>query len=708
MALLWQNPRAVEEVVGRLRRHVRGESRSAGATGRAARRAERGRRFTTRLLGQYLQRYYTRNESVGFFGPLTWGTFAGAPRMTLSVGPGLTDQQHVMFEDWAIHELGTVLSRRRDIRRHLPPAMAVGTTRMGRILLRRGGASRRLSPAEAAVLDLTDGRRTAAEIMAQIGAEDSALDVLDVLEALADDSVITWTFDVPVDLRPEAALARELAALPDARDTRDARDKLDELIATREEVGAAGTAGELAESLARADRTYTELTGQPANRSREQAEFGHRLFVGADRRAVDLTVGTQVLDELAGPLGLVLDSARWFCARIGAEADTWFAGAYRDLTPLFGPDNVPLDALIGRVDDRFWDAASCAHVRDELTARWERVLRPDPGARRMEYTTAELAGRAAEEFAAGPPAWYGGRHHSPDLMLAASGVDAVRRGDYLAVLGELHAGIVTADCHSMTMCAADPHTVVRRPAEAALEDGPPRFVPLHHRAPGGPTGFDYPPPETFSPRYTYLSFGERTGARKPPVEPVLAREVTVGQTDGDGLTARLPDGRRLPLLTVLGEYLIFQTGSGFRVLPDLPHTPRITVDRLVVARERWRTPVGHLVPRPDMSARERYARVREVAEEIGLPRHSFWRYAGGGQGKPGTGQGKPLYLDTHSPLLTHVLVDTLTKGTTAGGTVTFSEMLPDPDGLWLPDAAGRRYTSELRITVADGADGADG
>ena len=35
--------------------------------------------------------------------------------------------------------------------------------------------------------------------------------------------------------------------------------------------------------------------------------------------------------------------------------------------------------------------------------------------------------------------------------------------------------------------------------------------------------------------------------------------------------------------------------------------------------------------------------------------------------------------------------------------VTVTEMLPSPDQLWLTDAEGRRYTSELRVCAVDRA-----
>jgi hypothetical protein len=36
--------------------------------------------------------------------------------------------------------------------------------------------------------------------------------------------------------------------------------------------------------------------------------------------------------------------------------------------------------------------------------------------------------------------------------------------------------------------------------------------------------------------------------------------------------------------------------------------------------------------------------------------------------------------------------------------VTFTEMYPGPDELWLADADGERYTSELRLTLAEQPD----
>ena len=41
------------------------------------------------------------------------------------------------------------------------------------------------------------------------------------------------------------------------------------------------------------------------------------------------------------------------------------------------------------------------------------------------------------------PGWNAARHHGPDIMLAATSGEAIARGDYQLVMGELHVGVNT-------------------------------------------------------------------------------------------------------------------------------------------------------------------------------------------------------------------------------------------------------------------------
>lgn len=65
---------------------------------------------------------------------------------------------------------------------------------------------------------------------------------------------------------------------------------------------------------------------------------------------------------------------------------------------------------------------------------------------------------------------------------------------------------------------------------------------------------------------------------------------------------------------------------------------------------------------------------------------------------------KPFYVDMGSPVLVEILCRAIRRMNSSGGEgeqLVFSEMLPGPQQLWLRDAKGSSYTSELRFAMVD-------
>lgn len=683
MALLWQNPSIVDNVVTPLRRwlhdgHARVDSKK-----------ERQRlRHRERALASYLQRYYTKNDSIGFFGPVTWGRFADheSPIVMTAHDP-LTEQPHVSLEDRAVHRLATEFARDPTIRWHLRPALCAGVRWFGHTVIRPGEAPQRLTGSQSAVLGLVDGQRSAAAIAELLG----DLDVAAILDSLCERGIVSWGFEVPVDLYAEHDLLRQLDELPDLPAVREARTVLMDVIAARDLAAGATTPSALAAALRKADECYAARTGEAARRPAGEVARGRGLFVPQSRRAVDVTVSTAMLAELARPLDLVLASARWFCWQIGQLAEQRLREAYRELSTIYGPAGVPMDVLLGGTMLNFVrDEAAAAPVRDELIRRWSSVLRLDAEARVATFRAAELASAVAETFASASPSWYAGRHHSPDIMIAASDLAAIERGDYLFVLGEVHVGMVTCDSGTLNRFAPAPEAIVT-PAGAALDDGLARYVPLYHRGMGVTCRY-YPSPETFSDRYYYLSFGARDSERRTPVGCRIDLDSLTVTEEPTGLQVRFPDGTQQPILLVAGELLSLLSESTFAIVPSWAHTPRVVVDKLVIARETWRIPATELTAPRGRGSADSVRQIRDVARRHGLARHCFWRI------RPGQ---KPIYLDLKSPMLVRLLADSVRNAMDESATVCFTEMLPGPDQLWLADAHDRRYTSEFRITVAE-------
>jgi hypothetical protein len=65
---------------------------------------------------------------------------------------------------------------------------------------------------------------------------------------------------------------------------------------------------------------------------------------------------------------------------------------------------------------------------------------------------------------------------------------------------------------------------------------------------------------------------------------------------------------------------------------------------------------------------------------------------------------KPFYVDFDSPIYVNIftkMVRLTYEDETGDGLVKMSEMFPSAEELWLHDAAGTRYTSELRFVGLD-------
>jgi hypothetical protein len=163
------------------------------------------------------------------------------------------------------------------------------------------------------------------------------------------------------------------------------------------------------------------------------------------------------------------------------------------------------------------------------------------------------------------------------------------------------------------------------------------------------------------------------------------------------LVATAPDGRSWPLMEMFTGLLSVSAVDGFKLLGAAAHTPRITVDRLVVAREAWRTTVdgtGLATPTTDEG---RYLAARKWRAAQGMPERVFVKLAG---------EIKPTYVDFASPLYVQSLASMMRAARQDGRgdmAVTVSEMLPGPEHAWVPDAEGRRYLSELRMQITDDA-----
>ncbi|MEU8262193.1 lantibiotic dehydratase [Micromonospora sp. NPDC048999] len=679
-AVTWQNPDMLGALDGLLR------------TDPAVRNKPRRKREIAVL--RYWQRYCGKSETIGFFGPVCWGVVDPAdPYTRLIPGPDLVARRTVHFEAWALMAYADRLADDPAVRRWWAPELPPHLTVEGRQLRRPLHPPIELSPVEARLLAGCDGRTPAVALVERVRADGglrTATDGFLLLDRLVERELLTWDAGLPNNPHAEQVLDQRIAAIGDpAARARVAAD-FERLRAARNEVAAAaGDPDRLGAALAALNAEFTGVTGRPATRHGGQMYTGRTLVYEEAGRDLEFRLGSAVLDALAAPLGVVLQTARWLTAEIGAGCERILADLYAELAaagPVRLADIWSLAQGLLTAPDGPVAAAGVA-----FTARWAALfgLHDVPAAQpEVRLNSADLADRVRQLFPADAPGWPSARIHSPDVQLSAVSVEALNRGEFVAVLGELHPATTPFDSAVFSPFHPDP-AVLRAGLDADL--GPARIRPLYPA--------DYPRLATRTTWHFAGPADRQLGidtARGADVERLVpATGVRVEFTGGE-LTAVLPDGSRWPLVEVFASVLGALLLDSFKLVAPAALTPRITIDRLVVARRTWRTTVGESGLAGHAGETERFLAARRFRARLGLPDRVFV--------KVGT-EVKPCYVDLTGPLYAQSLCAMVDAAARTGPDVALmvSELLPGPDQAWVTDAHGERYVSEIRLQVTDPA-----
>nr|BFE70228.1 hypothetical protein GCM10020092_035290 [Actinoplanes digitatis] len=332
--------------------------------------------------------------------------------------------------------------------------------------------------------------------------------------------------------------------------------------------------------------------------------------------------------------------------------------------------------------------ADAAELQREFWARWERVLDLPEGARRVRLSLADIVGRVRDTFPAPGGGWPTARYLSPDVMIAAAGEDAVRRGEFELVLGELHIAINTLGASLYLNQHPRPDDML----DLTGRDHPrPRLMPLIPKENRSrlSTRIRY---SLVRPEDYYVALTESTADPRRP-RTVNSADVVV-RARGDELLAVLPDGAEFDVIDVFSHVLTTLVMDRWRILPEHDHTPRVTVDRLVISRETWRFPAAELSFADEKTEARRYLRARQFRAARELPRYVF---------VVSPTEPRPLFVDFDSPPSVNLFAKAVRRlvRKDPAARLTVSEMLPTPEQTWLVDDRGNRYTSELRFVAFD-------
>jgi lantibiotic biosynthesis dehydratase-like protein len=439
-------------------------------------------------------------------------------------------------------------------------------------------------------------------------------------------------------------------------------DALAALEAARDGVAEASRES-LETALAHLDTVFVELTGRDPTRNPGMA-YGARTLCYLDcLRDLDVTIGPALVETLAPPLQVLFEAGRWYSGRVCAIGRRVIEAA------LPGDGRAPFAPVLRQVVRALFETPPQLYDEvAELHRRLGQVL-VDPDQR--------TAGtRAAAVFADYQPAWRPGVFSSVDVQIAAADEAAVDRGDYLAVIGDIHLG------GNPLVQGVFAHRHPHRPAffsdfVNAVGKGLPVLLP-----PWAPTmGVESRGLPATTKDMVHIAVLPDTRA------PAGRRTWLPDELLVEGMD--LVDRRgelRIPLIDVFWLPIFVSGVRLLALLPEAEHAPRVTIGRTVLRREGWRIAPADIPERAEDVARFAYER--------GMPRRVFTK---------SPLERKPMYLDVESPVLCRILCRQARQAAAAPAAepLTFTEMLPRPEDCWLADANGGRYVTELRIVAED-------
>ncbi|MCQ9178690.1 lantibiotic dehydratase family protein [Streptomyces sp. IBSBF 2953] len=691
-AVAWQNPRLLTDCLDK--------------TARGERRNSKGREHES-TIAAYLQRYCLKNDTIGFFGPVSWAHWQENTQeaVVVDVRPEELERRTLYHETWAVDAIATALADIAEIRPWTVPRLHPAHYRTGGQIRRSGRPVLLLKPEQQTLLDLVDGVRTVQEIAEELawseypdlGDWETAWTELSVLAA---EGILHLDWTGPIETHPEATLAARIDAIGDLAVRETLQGVLREYLTAADRVHhSAGDPQALSTALQDLGSVFTRITGERGQRREGQTYAGRTLVYEDTKGSTRIRLGTGVRQTLGEPMSLLLRSADWLVHRIAEEYNQLFLDLYRRRSAQTDESQVPLTALLSLATPHLFFSQRelpepVRRAVAEFQRRWIEILgvRDDDEEVVVEVDSIREAVLSAFATDSAPP-WATARYHSPDVMIAAESVEAINRGEFLAVMGEIHVAFNSLECRVLVEQHDDPRQLLAAVADELRGERIYAVPAKEWPAVGSRVA---PPSALLVPEYRYWAMHRPAIDAPGPVWPAADLYV---RPNGSGTLSVVDGGGNelAPLTEVVGEFLSAGAVNAFAMLPPMARRPRVRIGELVVARAAWRFPADDLEWAWIRDERERFLAARSWRLRNSLPERAFYTVPV---------EDKPVHANFTSIVYVNLLAKAIRRTRDAGGDVVLSEMLPDTSQLWLRDGEGRARTCELRMLAVRRTDGA--
>jgi hypothetical protein len=612
--------------------------------------------------------------------------------LELSQGQSLTKRRQTYLENWAIEKIAASLSLLEGMDWWIPPRLVPDAAIGQGILQRPASPPVSLSALEQAVLSRCDGKTLPEEILNSIQDDPrfgncSQQDVRDVLKAKADEGVIVWRFLVPVEVNAEIGLREQIVRVGDPEVRREALNLLDKIGAAFTEVdAAAGDPMELNRTMRNLERVFEEVTNAPRNRNPGTTYGGRTVAYEDCQRDIEIQITPDLLGPIVPALSLLLKSLRWFMQSTALEFQRLFGQTYRELAVAQSSGELRLQDWWNYTEPKLLNASSWGEVEKLFRQKWDDILAIGQQGSTVQLKSHDLKEKVEQLFPELGAGYYPVRYFCPDLMLAAADEEAVRRGELQYVLGEVHAGKNTL-CH---VALAEQHPDRHDLVEATQWDLASSCFKILNSQADQTTTVRTSEGVLRPADYFLATTPDAAAPSGHDCHPIS--ELMLTEHDAVIEVVSPKDGRRFHILEAFSDLLFAFVMNKASWIRPLQHAPRVLIDKLVIHRETWRFGKDDLDFAAKKDEASRFLGARRWMKRHGLPQKAFIKSAL---------EVKPFYVDMESPVLVEILCRAIRRMNSPGEKLVLSEMLPGPQQLWVHDAKGRRYTSELRFAIVD-------
>jgi hypothetical protein len=646
---------------------------------------DKASRQNLRMGWNFLQRFCAKNDTISFFGPITWGTFDAHAQTNVRLDNrqgawlnGRIATRRVMLEHWVLAAIAKAASRDPAIAPHLPCRLSESYDIETDLLLAPDGRRVRLPPLHvrlvAAAAHAWPKGLSKADCLA-LGGSDMTAALLGARQALIDKGILVADLRLsPTTREPYAALRDKLGNVPKTEGWLALLDAL------QADAQAYRDAGRM-ERLAIMARMKERLEAQGIETARETG----RMYVGRYplyedcERAASIVLGASLRETILHDLRPVMAIYTWLTGAIAELIQQQAESLCRTLTETAGHR---LDFVTFLRHWRALPEPDLSPIRQALRTAWDKLLGPDETAdasldpHDVETLIADLY---QSGLTSSKPRRTGFDFHSPDLMFVAPSFEALNAGNFNIVIGEVHPGVATA---------SQPVAMPFCPDRAGLEKsmasliGPDRLAVADSSRFYQRSQIDWPDSENL---VRLVLPGDAGSA--DPMRCIPAARLRLSMADGKACHLIDPKtGKSFALLDALASDLhrcLFAVAG--QALAS--HRRQALRHGKVILKRRLREIDGLSLPQAANPAENAldYAAWHDFFMEQAWPRFTFARIEG---------EEKPVLVDRDNPLS----VDAFARLAKGKASIALSDMLPGPDGLWLHDERGT-YCAELRMTL---------